>query len=245
MDVITAFLSQLNSIVWGVPTLALLLLTGAFLMVRLNFMPLRNIGKGFRIAFSSRKADDTEGDITPFQALTTAMSATVGTGNIAGVAGAIYLGGPGAVFWMWIMALLGMATKYSEAVLAVNFREVDEDGRHVGGPMYYIRNGLGKNWAWLGGVYAFLTMLAALGIGNMVQSNSVASGLYEAFEIPKLWTGIGLALLTFAVIIGGIRSIAAVAERIVPLMAVLYIGGALTILAFNITDGAGRLSDHH
>ena len=236
MESITALLNQVNSIVWGPPTLGLLLLTGLFLMVRLNFMPLRNIGKGFKLAFAGRTSTDKDGDITPFQALTTAMSATVGTGNIAGVAGAIYLGGPGAVFWMWIMALLGMATKYSEAVLAVKYREVDEDGRHVGGPMYYIKNGLGKKWAWLGTIYALLAMFTALGIGNMIQSNSVASGLYEEFSVPKVWTGIGLAVITFAVIIGGIKSIAAVAERIVPLMALLYIGGALTILAINIVD---------
>jgi len=242
MDGITALLNQISGIVWGPATLLLLLGTGLFLTVRLKFMTLRRIGKGFRIAFSSRKADDTEGDITPFQALTTAMSATVGTGNIAGVAGAIFLGGPGAVFWMWIMALLGMATKYSEAVLAVKYREVDEDGRHVGGPMYYIKNGLGKRWGWLGVTYALLTMFTALGIGNMIQSNSVADVFEQNLSIPTLWTGIGLAVLTFAVIIGGIRSIAAVAERVVPLMATLYIGGALFILVINIVDVPGALA---
>ena len=243
MAEVTALLNQISGIVWGPVTLALMLFVGLFLTIRLKFMSILRIPTGFRLAFSGRHAEaGDKGDITPFQALTTAMSATVGTGNIAGVAGAIYLGGPGAVFWMWVMALLGMATKYSEAVLAVKYREVDEEGRFVGGPMYYIRNGLGPKWAWLGGLYAFLTMFTALGIGNMIQSNSVADVFQENLGIPTLWTGIGLAVLTFAVIIGGIKSIAAVAERIVPLMALLYIGGALTILATNIVDVPGAFA---
>ena len=237
MDALMAFLQSVSNFVWGPYMLTLLLGTGVFLTIGLRFMPIRRIPEGFRLAFSGRHPDSSEkGDITPFQALTTALSATIGTGNIAGVATAIFLGGPGAVFWMWMTALVGMATKYAEAVLALKYREVDERGRFVGGPMYYIKNGLGKNWKWLGVLFAFFAMTAALGIGNMVQSNSVADVFEENIGIEPLYTGIGLAVLTFAVIIGGIKSIARVAEFMVPIMGVIYVVGALTILLINIVD---------
>ncbi len=220
--------------------LALLLGTGVFLTVGLRFMSIRRIPVGFRLAFTGHHPETGDkGDITPFQALTTALSATIGTGNIAGVATAIFLGGPGAVFWMWMTALVGMATKYAEAVLAVRFREVDECGHFVGGPMYYIKNGLGKHWQWLGALFAFFAMTAALGIGNMVQSNSVADVFEENIGIRPLYTGLGLAVLTFAVIIGGIKSIARVAEFMVPIMGVIYVVCALTILLINIVDVPG------
>ncbi|HCL37920.1 MAG TPA: sodium:alanine symporter family protein, partial [Marinobacter hydrocarbonoclasticus] len=144
-----------------------------------------------------------DGDIPPFQALMTALSATVGTGNIAGVATAVFLGGPGALFWMWLTALVGMATKYSEAVLAVRFREVDERGNHVGGPMYYIRNGLGSKWAWLGILFAVFASVAAFGIGNTVQANSVADVLETNFGLPHWVTGVILMVLVGMVLIGG------------------------------------------
>ncbi len=231
------FLSAVSAFVWGVPLLALLLGTGLYLTVGLRFLPWRRLGYGVRMMLRGRKArQGDEGEITPFQALMTSLSATIGTGNIAGVATAIFLGGPGAVFWMWVTALVGMATKYSEAVLAVQYRETDQDGRFVGGPMYYIRNGLGSGWAWLGGAFALFAAIAAFGIGNTVQSNSVARALEGSFGIPYLVTGLVLAALTALVIMGGVRRIGAVAERLVPLMAVLYMGGALAILLANIVD---------
>ncbi len=231
------FLGAVSAFVWGVPLLVLLLGTGLYLMVGLRFLPWRRLGYGVRMTLRGRKAQEGgEGEITPFQALMTSLSATIGTGNIAGVATAIFLGGPGAVFWMWITALVGMATKYAEAVLAVEYRETDAEGRFVGGPMYYIRNGLGPSWAWLGATFAFFAMIAAFGIGNTVQSNSVARALEGSFGVPYIVTGLVLAGLTALVIMGGVRRIGAVAERLVPLMAVLYIGGALLILAVNAGD---------
>src|SRR5918992_5492089 len=151
MEAVASFVEQVNGIVWGVPMLILILGTGLYLMLRLHLMPLRNIGYGFRLTWQGRTvAAGDEGEISPFAALMTALAATVGTGNIAGVATAIALGGPGALFWMWCTALVGMATKYSEVLLAVHYREVDGRGEHIGGPMYAIKNGLKRHWAWLG-----------------------------------------------------------------------------------------------
>ncbi|MBB4286506.1 sodium:alanine symporter family protein [Roseospira goensis] len=224
----------MSSFVWGPVMLVLLLGTGLYLTLGLRLLPVRKLGYGFRLMLGGRKVvEGHEGEITPFQALTTALSATIGTGNIAGVATAIYLGGPGAVFWMWLTALVGMATKYAEAVLAVRYRETDETGRYVGGPMYYIRNGLGGRWAWLGWVFAFFATIAAFGIGNTVQANSVAKALEGSFGVPTLATGLVLAVLTFLVIVGGVRRIGSVAEHLVPLMAILYVAGALIILGAN------------
>jgi len=174
--------------------------------------------------------------------LMTAMSATIGTGNIAGVAMAIVLGGPGALFWMWCTALVGMATKYAEAVLAVRYREVDEKGQYVGGPMYYIKNGLSKRWLWLGTAFAIFGALAGLGIGNTVQSTSVAAVLDETFDIPKLATAIVLTALTAAVILGGIERIAHVAGKLVPFMALAYIGSGLLVLMLNASEIPGAIS---
>ncbi|MGE4373089.1 MAG: alanine/glycine:cation symporter family protein [Xanthobacter sp.] len=223
-------LGQVSGFVWGPVMLVLLLGTGLFLTIGLKFLPQRKLGYGFKMAFSGIKETDEKGQITPFQALTTALAATIGTGNIAGVATAIALGGPGAVFWMWITALVGMATKYAEAVLAVTYRETDEAGEFVGGPMYYIRNGMGRNWAWLGWLFALFAAIAAFGIGNTVQANSVADAMHSTFGIGKGITGIVLAVMTFLVVIGGISRIGLVAEKLVPLMAVFYVAGALIIL---------------
>ncbi|MBK1623494.1 alanine:cation symporter family protein [Afifella marina DSM 2698] len=237
MEDLSSFLASVSSFVWGPVMLVLLLGTGLYLTLGLGFLPQRKLGYGFRLALGGRKAQHgDEGEITPFQALTTALSATIGTGNIAGVATAIFLGGPGAVFWMWLTALVGMATKYAEAVLAVRYRESDENGRYVGGPMYYIRNGLGPRFAWLGWLFALFATIAAFGIGNTVQSNSVARALESTIGVPYVATGVVLAVLTFLVIIGGVKRIGSVAEHLVPLMAVLYVGGALVILALNIAD---------
>jgi AGCS family alanine or glycine:cation symporter len=221
--------------------LVLILGTGLFLMVGLKLLPLRRLGYGFRMLWSGRKGIG-EGDISPFNALMTSLSATVGTGNIAGVATAIALGGPGALFWMWCTALVGMATKYAEAVLAVKYREVDERGNHVGGPMYYIKNGLGRRWIWLGGAFAFFGLFAGFGIGNTVQANSVADVLAETFSVPSWATGVVMAVLVALVLLGGIRRIATVAGRLVPLMAFAYIAGGLVILGMNLDQIAPALA---
>lgn len=262
-----ALLANVSNLVWGPGMLVLMLGTGLYLTLGLRFMPIRRIPAAFRLMVKGRHpgAED-QGDITPFQSLMTALAATIGNGNIAGVAAAIAVGGPGAVFWMWMTALVGMATKYSEAVLAVRFREVDEQGRFVGGPMYYIKNGLGRSWAWLGAVFAFFAMFAGFGIGNMFQAKAVADVIGDNLAAPAWlsraaeqllnllhvqnasaiaaddatvlhWTaGAVMAVLTFLVIIGGVKRIGKVAEKLVPVMAVAYLGGGLLIVFLNIAD---------
>ncbi|MBS8240173.1 sodium:alanine symporter family protein [Marinobacter lipolyticus] len=235
MEAIENFIGMVNGLVWGPPMLVMILGVGLFLSLGLKLMPILKLGAGFRLMWKGRSAtgDESEGEIPPFQALMTALSATVGTGNIAGVATAVFLGGPGALFWMWLTALVGMATKYSEAVLAVRFREVDERGAHVGGPMYYIRNGLGKKWAWLGVVFAIFAAIAGFGIGNTVQANSVADVLQANFNMPTWLTGVILMVLVGMVLIGGIRRIGHVASALVPLMAISYVFVGLIALAIN------------
>ncbi len=233
MQALSDFIGQVNSIAWGPWMLALILGTGLFLMVGLKLMPLSRLGYGFRMLWSGRKSAG-EGDITPFNALMTSLSATIGTGNIAGVATAIFLGGPGALFWMWCTALVGMATKYAEAVLAVRFREVDEENNHIGGPMFYIKNGLGSKWVWLGTVFAVFGAFAGFGIGNTVQANSVADALNAKFAIPHIATGIVMAILAALVLIGGIRRIAEVAGKLVPFMAITYVLAGLIVIIMNI-----------
>lgn len=215
--------------------LALILGTGLYLSLGLKFMPIRMIAEGFRLIFKGRKEDRKEGEISPFNALMTSLSATIGTGNIAGVATAIFMGGPGALFWMWIAALLGMATKYAEAVLAVEYRETDEDGNHVGGPMFYIKNGLGEQWRWLGLAFAFFAAIAGFGIGNTIQANSVSDVLESSFGIPELYSGLILAVLVGLVLIGGIKRIARLAGKLVPFMAITYLFAGVSILLLNIT----------
>jgi amino acid carrier protein len=166
----------------------------------------------------------------PFNALMTSLAATIGTGNIAGVATAIFLGGPGAIFWMWITALVGMATKYAEAVLAVKYREVDENGAYVGGPMYYIKNGLGKNWQWLAFLFSLFGAIAAFGIGNTIQANSVADALSSTLGVPAWQTGVVMAVIVYAVLVGGIKRIGNVASKLVPFMGLAYVVGAGTII---------------
>ena len=229
---ISSINDPINGIVWGWPMVLLIAFTGILLMLGLRFMPLQRLPYGVRMLLE-REGDQKEGDITPFQALMTSLSATIGTGNIAGVAGAIAIGGPGAVFWMWVIAVFGIATKYAEAVLAVRYREVDRLGNHVGGPMYYIRNGLGPNWQWLAVLFALFGMLAGFGIGNGVQCFEVSSAL-AMLGIPRLVTGIVLGVVVFAVIIGGIKRIAQAASAIVPVMSVLYLLACFVILLINI-----------
>ncbi|MDO6682194.1 sodium:alanine symporter family protein [Oceanobacter sp. 5_MG-2023] len=237
MDVLTSWVGAINGVVWGPMMLVLILGVGLFLQIGLKLAPIFKIGAGFSLLWQGRQAneeDSQEGDISPFQSLMTAMSATVGTGNIAGVATAVFLGGPGALFWMWCTALVGMATKFSEAVLAVKYREVDEQGNHVGGPMYYIKNGLGAKWAWMGTAFAVFGMAAGFGIGNTVQSNSVAAVLESNFALPSWITGLILMVLTGAVLLGGIKRIGSVAGALVPLMAIGYLCAGLAVLIVNV-----------
>ncbi len=236
MEALESIISAINGVVWGPLMLVLILGVGLFLSIGLKLLPILKLGTGFKLMWGGRTTetgDEKEGEIPPFQALMTAMSATVGTGNIAGVATAIFLGGPGALFWMWITALIGMATKYSEAVLAVRYRETDENGQHVGGPMYYIKNGLGKKWTWLGVLFAIFGACAGFGIGNTVQSNSVADVLHANFSIPTWVSGVVMAALVGAVLIGGIKRIGHVAGALVPLMAISYLIAGLVVLAIN------------
>ncbi|MEQ6434050.1 sodium:alanine symporter family protein [Comamonas sp. w2-DMI] len=231
MDWLNHIFKTLNDIVWGVPMIVLILGTGFYLQLRLGFMPLRNIVHGFRMIWRSRRpGDKADGDITPFAALMTALSATVGTGNIAGVATAIAVGGPGALFWMWMTALLGMATKYGEVVLAVKYREKNDHGQWVGGPMYAIKNGLGPRWKWLGTLFALFGGLAGFGIGSMVQANGIASAMHNAFGVEPWISGLVIAVLTGAVVLGGISRIGAVAEKLVPAMCVAYVVCVLYVL---------------
>lgn len=232
MQSLNQLVSAINGIVWGPLMLVLILGTGLYLMYGLSFIPLRRIGYGFKLLWQGRQAKG-EGDIAPFNALMTSLSATIGTGNIAGVATAIFLGGPGALFWMWCTALVGMATKYAEAVLAVKYREVDRNGLHIGGPMFYIKNGLKPHWGWLGTCFAVFGALAGFGIGNTIQANSVADVINSTFAVPHLVTGIIIAILAALVLVGGIKRIASVAGKLVPLMAVSYVISGLVILIIN------------
>ena len=230
-----SFINSVNGIVWGVPMLALLLLTGVYLSIGLKGLSVFKIPYAFRELF--RKRDESEdGDVSPFQALMTALSSTIGTGNIAGVAAAIAIGGPGAVFWMWMTAIVGTATKYSEGVLAVKFREVDANGNRVGGPMYYIKNGLGPKWVWLAGLFATFGILASLGTGASIQSNSIADALKSTYDIDPVLTGVVLAVGAAAVILGGVKRIASVAGKLVPFMAMAYLSAGIIVIALNITN---------
>jgi len=246
MEFLENLVNTVNGIVWGPPMLVLILGTGLFLQLRLGAMPIRRIGHGFALVWRGRSRDG-DGEISAFAALMTALAATVGTGNIAGVATAIALGGPGALFWMWCTALVGMATKYAEVLLAVHYREVDDHGEHIGGPMYAIKNGLSSRWRWLGTAFAVFGGLAGFGIGNMVQANGISSVMNTAFGVPEWACGVGLALLTGAVVLGGIRRIGAAAEALVPFMCVSYIVCALIVLvvfAERLPEALGLVFTH-
>ncbi len=241
MEALNTIVGAINGIVWGWPMLILILGVGLFLQVFLKFMPIMRIGTGFKLLFEGRE-NQGAGQISPFNALMTSLSATIGTGNIAGVATAVFLGGPGALFWMWMTALVGMATKYAEAVLAVKYRETDELGNFVGGPMYYIKNGLGPKWYWLAPAFALFGAIAAFGIGNGVQANGVAQVLDSNFGINTSVTGVILMVLTAAVILGGISRIGAVAGKLVPFMAVSYILAGLLVLLINASEIGNAIS---
>jgi len=227
-------LNSISSFIWGPITLFFLLGVGIYLMIGLHAYPIKNLKHGFKVLF--KKSDDKDdGDISSFESLMTALSATVGTGNIAGVATAIFLGGPGAIFWMWITALFGMATKYAEAFLAIYFREKNTSGNYVGGPMYYIKNGLNQKYHFLAYLFAFFGMIAAFGIGNGVQANSVAQVLSSEFNISQITIGFTIAILVMLVILGGIKSIGKTAAQLVPIMSAIYILGGLYIIFINIS----------
>ncbi|MFK2826149.1 sodium:alanine symporter family protein [Bacillus sp. B190/17] len=226
-------MNSISGYIWGPPLLILLVGTGIFLTIRLGFLQLRLLPYSLKLAFSKNQDKQSEGDISHFQALMTALAATVGTGNIVGVATAILVGGPGAVFWMWMSAFFGMATKYAEAVLAVKYRVQDADGEMSGGPMYYLERGLKQKW--LGVLFALFGAIAAFGIGNLVQANAVAGVVQNTFHVPPFVTGIILLIFTALVLLGGIKSIGRVTAFFVPIMAAFYLLAGLIILAMNFS----------
>lgn len=234
MDGVQLWLGRASGLVWGLPTILLLLGTGVYLTFVLRGVQFRMLGHALWLAFVQRAEQDAEGDISHFQALMTALAGTVGVGNIAGVATAIASGGPGALFWMWVTGLVGMATKYSEALLGVYYREVDQRGEMAGGPMYYLSRGIGgRVGRWLGALFAVFAAIAAFGIGCMVQSNSVADALQSSFGVPPLTTAVLIAVLAGAVILGGIRSIGRVTGVVVPIMILFYVASGLLVLGIH------------
>ncbi len=236
MTAIMEFLDTLNAFVWGPPMMIILVGTGVFLTLRLGGIQFRKSGYAWKLifkgAFKKDVAERGEGEITPFQALTSTLAATVGNGNIAGVATAVAAGGPGALVWMWLTALVGMCTKMCEATLGVKYRIKDKDGAYAGGSMYFIEKGLGQKW--LGWFFAFFGAICAFGIGDMVQTNSMALVGNSVFKIPFVVTGLVLAFLVWIVVVGGIKRIGEVTEKLVPFMAVFYIIGAMIIIISKI-----------
>lgn len=244
--------TAVNGFVWGPVMLVLLVGTGIYLSIAVGFIQFTKIGYWWKNTIGKifKKGEAGDGEITPLQAVSTALASTVGTGNIAGVTGAIILGGPGAVFWMWVSALFGMVTKFSEVTLAVKYRERNEKGDWCGGPMYYIKNGLGPKWKWLGGVFAVLGAIAAFGIGNIAQVHSIADSVKSvavAFNenaasretMICLITGICVAIFVALVLLGGVKRIGQVTEKLVPLMAVIYIVCALIVVFANVSAVPG------
>ncbi len=248
--------AAVNNFVWGIPAIICIIGVGLYLSIRTGFIQIRKfplamkktIGKVFE------KKEAKHGTMTPFQAVCTALSATVGTGNIAGVAGAIAIGGPGAVFWMWVSAFLGMCTKFSEVVLAVHFREKNKQGEYVGGPMYYIKNGLGKKWQWLAVLFSVFGIFTVFGTGNATQVNTIATAVNSALlnynlisaegvTISNWIIGIVIMILVVCVLLGGIKRIGKVTEKLVPFMAVFYILLALGVVILNIKNVPGVFAD--
>lgn len=236
-----------NDFIWGVPAMICIIGVGLYLSFRTNFLQIRKFPYAMKCTVGRmfRKREASDGALTPFQAVCTALAATVGTGNIAGVAGAIAIGGPGAVFWMWISALLGMCTKFTEVTLAVHFREKNKDGDWVGGPMYYIKNGLGKKWMWLAYAFALFGVLAVFGTGNATQVNTITAAINSALlnyhvisdktvSTCSLIIGIVIAVLVALILLGGIKRIGNVTEKLVPIMALLYIILAFGVIFLNI-----------
>ncbi len=245
MELILNINNFINGIVWGPVMLFLLVGTGIYLTARCGCLQARRFGFIMRSTLGSlfRKTEKKAGgepNLTPFQAVSTALAGTVGTGNIAGVTGAIFAGGPGAVFWMWVSAFFGMMTKYAEIVLAVKYRQVGPDGTHYGGPMYYIEKGTGHKW--LAVLFALLGGIACFGIGNIAQSTEIAGAMESLVGLPPLWTGIILAILTAIVVIGGVQRIGQVASYLVPFMAIFYIVAGVAVIALRITEVPAALA---
>lgn len=228
MDYLNAFFTTLSSLLWGWPMIALLLGTHVFLTIRLRFPQLKILKA---IKLSVKRDKDASGDVSQFGALATALAATIGTGNIVGVATAISLGGPGAVFWCWLTGVFGIATKYGEGLLAIKYRETTSDGRMLGGPMYALEKGLG--WKWMAVLFAIFTTCASFGIGSTVQANAIATITHEAYGVPTTIVGIAVSLLVAAVVLGGVKSIARVCGFLVPFMALFYVMGCIYILSVN------------
>ena len=255
MDTIVRVNEAVNGFVWGVPAMVCIIGVGLWLSFRTGFIQIRKFGYAMKKILGSvfKKEKASEGAVTPFQAVCTALAGTVGTGNIAGVAGAIALGGPGAVFWMWCSALLGMCTKFSEVTLAVHFREKNPHGDWVGGPMYYIKNGLSKKWHFLAVLYAILGILTVFGTGNATQVNTIVASIDSALINKgvidhsgmgmKLGIGVVIAILVAIVLIGGVKRIGSVAEKLVPFMALLYIVLGLGVVFLNIEKVPGVFGD--
>ncbi len=228
-------LTTIDNMIWGIPLILLLLGTGIYFSYRLRFIQFKRLGLALKLVFKPNENDGKEGDVSSFQALCTALSSTIGTGNIVGVATAIAAGGPGAMFWMWVSAFFGMATKYSEALLAIKYRVKDENGQMAGGPMYYLQNGLHSKF--LARLFSIFGLgVALLGIGTFTQVKSISDSVNLMFNIPNVVTGIILACVVAFITIGGISRIASVAEKVIPVMCVLYIGGVLIILISQFTQ---------
>ena len=236
----------INGFVWGPIMLALLVGTGVYLTFRTGWVQVRWFGYIMKNTvgslFRKKGTQDHGSNLSPFQAVTTALAGTVGTGNIAGVTGAIFIGGPGAVFWMWVSAFFGMCTKYSEIALALKFRDTGANGVHKGGPMYYIENGLGRNWKWLAVAFALLGGLASFGIGNIAQSSEIAGAVSGLFGLDPLVTGIALTVLVAVVVLGGVQRIGQVTSLLVPFMSVFYVAAGVIVILMRITDLPAVLS---
>ena len=249
LQIIETINTAVNNFIWGVPAMVCIFGVGLYLSIRTNFLQIRKFPYAIRTTLGRifRKRDASDGAITPFQAVCTALAATVGTGNIAGVAGAIAIGGPGAIFWMWVSALFGMCTKYAEVTLAVHFREINANGELVGGPMYYIKNGLGKKWHWLAYLFAAFGVLTVFGTGNATQVNTITTAINSALlnyniitegaiSTSNLIIGIVIAILIAMILLGGIKRIGQVTEKLVPFMALFYIILGLGVVLLNIQN---------
>ena len=247
LEIITLINDKLNAFIWGVPAMVCIIGVGLYLSIRTGFLQLRKFGYSMKCTIGRifEKKQAADGSLTPFQAVCTALAATVGTGNIAGVAGAIAIGGPGAVFWMWVSALLGMCTKFTEVTLAVHFRERNDKGDYVGGPMYYIKNGLGKKWMWLAYLYAFFGVCTVFGTGNATQVNTITAAVNTALinygllstdstAGSNLIIGVFICIIVALILIGGVKRIGRVTEKLVPLMALLYIVLGFGLIALRI-----------
>jgi len=247
IEIIELVNGKVNGFVWGVPAIVCILGVGLYLSVRTGFIQFRKFGLAMKntVGRIFEKKQAKEGTMTPFQAVCTALSATVGTGNISGVAGAIALGGPGAVFWMWISAFLGMCTKFAEVTLAVHFREKNEQGDYVGGPMYFIKNGLKKHWLWLAYVFAAFGTCAVFGTGNATQVNTIVASINSALlrynllpesslKVTNVIIGVAIAIIVALILIGGIKRIGRVSEKLVPVMAVLYVVLGIGVIVINL-----------